>query len=1137
MGVKHYRIGIDVGLNSVGLAAIEINDDEIPVKILNAQSVIHDGGVDPTKNKEAITRKNLSGAGRRARRMVRRRRQRLEKLDNVLQRFGYPIIDSESLGTFEEWKIRATLAESFVEDKNTRKEDISIAIRHIARHRGWRNPYHRVESLLADNPYSEQYGELKSRAETWAGHPLNVDMTPAQLVIAAWPDNSTHIPRLRTSAKRGDGLLPSKLLQEDNANELKRIFEIQRVPPEERQAIFRQVFYAVSPKGSMEDKVGCDPLVPSQPKALKASLIFQRYRIVNILTNLRIHEDGQDRQLTIKEKRDAFALLISETKSELSWTDVAEQLGYTRSQLRGIGKSTDDGEDRVSSKPPRMVSIQRICEADKKIAKPLLAWWHNASEASQESMIRLLSNTVDFEQVHDDLAYADAIEFIDTLDEEGLSKLDSVDLPSGRAAYSEETLQRLTERMLTTDEDLHQARKALFGVTDFWRPPEENIGAPIGNPSADRVLKIVNQWLLGCRKRWGNPESIQIEHVRSGFDSVATAREYERRTGLRNKDKLILTKMLREKGFTDRVRDSDLRKIEAIQRQNGECLYCGGTITFSTCEMDHIVPRKGIGSTNTRTNLAAVCAECNRLKSNIPFAIWAKSESARNRGVGLTDAMKRVDHFLDIRKAATPRTNRLFKQEVKTRLQQTEADEPIDNRSIESVAWMADELHRRIDWYFNKNRYIAQTEKDRPNIAVTIRVFSGRITASARRTSGMEGQIHFFGARYKTRLDRRHHAVDAAVIALMRPVVAQTLVERDSLRDSQRISGLGSGERDWREYPYSECASHVPYQQWLMAMHKLVTLLNDALDQNRVIVRQPVRLKLGNSIAHDAIVKALQSVRLGDAMDADLIRRASTPALWCALTRLPDYDESTGLPVNNDRKIVVHGVKYIADNMIGFFKDQSAQIAVRGGSADIGSAIHHVRVYRCWRQTAKGTRKYWYGMIRVFQTDLIKSSDQNLFSVPLLPQSVSMRWGEPKTVHAIQSGNAEYLGWLVRGDEIHIDPSSVTFESTLQEYTDWCASCVDSSVVACTSWVITGFEDPCKITLRPRILAAEGLPKSFDSPVPSKVTEIISGKGWRVAINKLGSNFIPIMVLRRNTMGEPRWRSKSGQPCSWRWDR
>ncbi|MFQ6141205.1 hypothetical protein ACLMJI_09545 [Bifidobacterium longum] len=99
-------------------------------------------------------------------------------------------------------------------------------------------------------------------------------------------------PRLRwrTGSKKPDaeGYLPVRLMQEDNANELKQIFRVQRVPADEWKPLFRSVFYAVSPKGSAEQRVGQDPLAPEQARALKASLAFQEYRIANVITNLRI---------------------------------------------------------------------------------------------------------------------------------------------------------------------------------------------------------------------------------------------------------------------------------------------------------------------------------------------------------------------------------------------------------------------------------------------------------------------------------------------------------------------------------------------------------------------------------------------------------------------------------------------------------------------------------------------------------------------------------------------------------------------------------------------------------------------------------------------------------------------------------
>ncbi|KAB7789529.1 HNH endonuclease [Bifidobacterium leontopitheci] len=1080
----------------------------------------------------------MSGVSRRARRMVRRCSKRLNALDDTLQRLGYPIIESDSLTrSFEEWHVRAELAQSFIKDEERRREDISIAVRHIARHRGWRNPYHRVESLIADNPYSTQYQELKSRAESRLGRNVSDGLTPAQLVCAVLSAGYDEAPRLRSSNKHGEGLLPQRLMQEDNANELKRIFTVQRIPREEWEPLFRKVFYAVSPKGSAERHVGCDPFDASQPRALKASLVFQRYRIANVLTNLRIRENGQERSLTITEKNQAFALLASNAQDELTWADVAQELGYSRNQLRGVGKATEDGEDRITSTPPRLTSIQRIAGADKKIAKPLQHWWQNASESSQEAMIRLLSNTVDFDQVRDDIVYADAIEFVDALDDDGLTKLDSVDLPAGRAAYGEETLRKLTERMLTTDDDLHAARTVLFHVSDYWRPPADAIGAPLGNPSVDRVVKIVNQWMQACQNRWGNPVSVQIEHVRSAFDSVATAREYENRTGKRSEYRSNLAKSLKEQEHLDRVRHTDLRRIEAIQRQNSQCLYCGRMITFRDCEMDHIVPRKGVGSTNTRANLAAVCADCNRMKSNTPFAVWAHSEAAQERGVSLKDALQRVTHMQRDPKADTPQTWRSFQQEVKMRLGQTESDEPIDNRSIESVAWMANELHRRIDWHFNSARYLAQSENEWAKTVVSVQVFPGKVTASARRASGLEGRIHFFGAHYKTRLDRRHHAVDASVIAMMRPSVAKTLMERESLRESQQISDAWRilGEREWKEYPYAGCEGYELYQQWRTSMELLLELLNDALDDDRVVVRQPIRLKLGNSIAHDATVRSLQKVVLGSAMDADLIRRASSPALWCALTRLPDYDEKTGLPENRERQITVHGTTYRAEDEIGFFASQAAQIAVRGGSADIGSAIHHARVYRCWKTGAKGARKYWYGMIRVFQADLLRNSGEDLFSVKLPPQSVSMRWGEPRTVHAILAGNAEYLGWLVAGDELLVDFSRGKINGKNAKFVNWCNETGATEAIY-ESWTLAGFDTNSKLKLRPTVLAKEGLSNVPEHvKVPVEVGGILGDSGWRPSVDMTGT-YMPI-VIRRNALGELRWKSKAGLPCSWRWAR
>lgn len=1150
MRQKRHVIGIDVGLNSVGLAAIELDETEMPVRILKAMSVIHDGGVDPNSQKSGDSRRQQAGIARRTRRMRRRRKARLARLDKKLSDLGFPIVDEKLLRGFDVWRIRALAASEYIENEDERKRAISIACRHVARHRGWRNPYIRAESLLSvDAPSSEQYQQLRDNAiAILGGEYIPETATPAQIIDAVLAENHGPATRIRTSTgskKLGtrEGLISTRLMQADYAYELRTIFKQQHVPEEVARELILAIFETKSPRGSAERRAGHDALDTTEMRASKASLAFQRYRIANISTNLRVLDGNALRPLTVDEKQRVYQRLASQqTEEHLLWNDICKELGLPRNRLKGVGSLTQDGEERVTSRPPQLTSVQRIMGLkDPKLRKLLQQWWNETDDSAHEAMIALLSNTVDIDDKREDPIFIEAIEFIERLDDDALTKLDSIDLPSGRAAYSVKTLNKLTRRMLDTDDDLHAARKALFGVDDNWRPPQPPINAPLGNAAVDRVLRIVHRFLVAAQRRWGDPESVQIEHVRNGFSSIPTARQdkrdYESYLTKRNTYRAQQAENLKKEFGLDTVRDYDLRRIECITRQNGECLYCGRTITFKTCEMDHIVPRKGVGSTNTRNNFAAVCEECNRSKSNMPFAVWAQTDVARQRGVSFEDAIARVKMFNIDSSAMSSREAKDFMNSVIARLRQTEQDEPIDNRSIESVAWMADELHRRIDWYYNSARYMGVVPADTP-IATRVSVYQGSITAEARKASQIDGRIHFAGARYKTRLDRRHHAVDAAVIAIMTPGAAQSLQIRRNLHIAQNAIGhIEKDEVAWNEYPTPGNQGYAAYGKWAESMHALLNLLNDALDAGRIPVTHLYRYSLGNSVAHDATIHSLVRIPLSNAMDAKMVAKASTPALYCALTRLPEYSPKNGLPEDAHREITVNGTHYTVSDNVTFFSRNGAQIAVQHGSADIGCAIHHARIYKWYKENRKGERTYSYGMIRVFQADLLRAVHEDLFTCILPEQSVSMRYADHNVVDAIRNNRAEYKGYLIAGDEIELDfPDDVSdqlvsfldlFEQDLH---------IDSAILG--RWVVTGFESATRINLRPSVLAFEGLSKvlerlDVDSKVLADVNTLFS-RSWRLTVGKI----LPYKatVVRRNTLGEKRYVSYNHMPVCWSFD-
>lgn len=1081
----NYRVGIDVGSYSIGMAAIAIDDDGKPTEILSAISLIHDSGVDPDSAKSAATRLATSGIARRTRRLYRRKRKRLAKLDKFISSQGWPLKEFEEYeAPFYPWRVRAELATTPITNKQELGEKLSIALRHIARHRGWRNPYSKVTALYTVAEPSDALVSIQEQCATELGRPIPPTTTVGQLIA------SMNLGKTRLRGE--DSLLAARPRQSDNANEIHTIAKVQGLSNDLVKQIIDHVFAAESPKGSAAERVGKDPLQPTKKRALKASDAFQRYRIAALIGNLRIRGGKGNRRLTAEETRLVFDYLRSlPAKQEPTWQLVAEQLRIDRGNLVGTAIMTDDGE-RAGAKPP-VHDTNRIMESTK--IKPLAAWWKSADTDARAAMVKALSNAEvdDF----DSQAGAQMQEFFFGISDEDQEKLDGLHLPIGRAAYSEDTLVRLTKRMIDKGMDLYEARQAEFKIPNDWAPPAPEIGERVGNPAVDRVLKATARWLNAAERQWGAPKSVNIEHVRAAFMSESSARELDRDNQQRAKRNVKVVAEMQEKlGIEGRPSRADVWRFQSIQRQNGKCAYCGAQISFKNSEMDHIVPQAGEGSTNTRDNLVAVCRECNSSKSNIAFAVWAENTS--RPGVSVQKAIERTHHWVTDSGLRKPEFDK-FRKQVCDRLRRKATDEPIDARSLESVAWMANELRSRI----------AQKFKDGDT---KVRVYKGALTAEARRASGISGKLEFVDGKGKSRLDRRHHAVDAAVVAFTSNYVAETLALRSNMKFDQELRRKAP---QWREFTGSDHVHQVEWTKWKYRMQALAELLNNALAQDRIVVMHNLRLRLGNGAAHEDTIGKLTRLKVGDAISTTDIDRASSEALWCALTRDPDFDPKTGLPENPNRTIRIHGTHLTASDEITVFPVTAASIPIRDGFAKLGGNYHHVRLFR-----VPSGKKYNYFLMRVYTIDLLKFRKEDLFTVELKPQTISVRKCSPKLREALANGTAEYLGWLVNDDELLIRASSASTEKPIAK--------LQEHYGPTKRWRFAGTDSESRILLRPLQLSAEGLP----SDVEKDIREIVEKRGWRISINSL-FNGARVTIIRRDALGRPRLYSAAHLPICW----
>ena len=503
------------------------------------------------------------------------------------------------------------------------------------------------------------------------------------------------------------------------------------------------------------------------------------------------------------------------------------------------------------------------------------------------------------------------------------------------------------------------------------------------------------------------------------------------------------------------------------------------------------------------------------MKGKIPFAAWASSDKA-NEGVSLTGALERVTMW-ERDNGMSPKQFKQLQREVKARLKSRKPDEEFDGRSMESVAWMAVELRTRIEGF-----YRSRNEESVPSVGV----YRGQLTAEARKASGFENRVNLIGGRGKTRFDRRHHAMDALVIALMNPSVSRTLALRLNMRDAQRLKGV---EETWKNFYGKPGEASQRFEAWRESMLRGVELFNIALSGNAIPFLENKRLSMNSSAVHEDTLFSFSHARpvekgsktlkekgqqreLGSAISVELIDRAETSALWTALTRCPDFDPKKGLPENPSRSISVNGTRVGSTELVNFFGTSSACLKVRGGYVKLANSIHHARIYRI------DGKKTSYAMVRVFQVDLLRLKHQDLFTTPLKPSTISIRTAEAKIRRALADGTATQIGWLVEGDELRIDTS---------KYRGGFIGEVLAKYPEAVNWRVAGFADKAQLRLRPYLLAGEGL----ESDAMQGMKELLEGKGWRPSVNVL---FAPgsVEVVRRNCLGEERKVLGRGLPAS-----
>lgn len=1083
---RRYCIGIDVGQRGIGLAAIELDDEDFPIQILTGLTHRIDGGILPGTEKSPVSRRASAGLARRVRRMRKYRKRRLQELDDKLRHLGYPVVDGPA--TYEPWQARARLVEKQIAEPMELKTHLSMALRHIARHRGWRNPWLTWSAFTElKTPSTNHTKNIDAAVERFGGQ-ISQEFTVGQLgALGADPQIVTRPRQAKSSRVNTQGAAPlfeHKVLQEDHLWEVEKYWEVQTLPDEHKDELIRVVFHQEQPRVPKEN-VGKDEL-PGMTRfyrAPRASLEFQEFRIRAAIANLSIKEATGARPLAPEEYDSATGLLLNWHKEHLPtdtpvWADVAEQLGVSPAHLR-----TPALDDVVGNNPPINRTLDLLLygieQLPARAKKPIKKWFGQADAELIQTFVSWLIDTTDGQ---DELFAQTGLDDIVTdWEETALEKLASIELESGRAAYSAESLKRLNARMAEKRDGLHQARKAVFGVDDDWTPTPPSLDERTDHPTVDQNLTAIRRFLLGCVQNWGLPYQINLEHVRSAFMGAQGLAEYryEQRRILREREqaKEALKGILPH----DPTR-RDTRRHEYVQRQNSQCAYCGSTIDARSCELDHIVPRAG-GGASTRANLVAVCRACNADKGKLPFQVWASRTS--REGVSVDEAINRAKGWLS--RGANARERKINRETV-LRLRQREEDEPLDERSMESTAYAARALRVRIEKFLSDAAERLNLPKP------TVGVYRGSVVSAARKASEIDSMIHLRGKDIKDRGDFRHHAIDAAVISLMNPAVGQAMAVRDNMRSAAYWVGDREWEAGWKQQ-FEHLAS---YREWRLRSQRLGEVIRDAIRNDEIAVVNPVRLGRNVGPVHKDTVRPLVHKPITEQWDLKTAKRIVDPQLYLEVKHALDaVKKAVELPEELVRDLQDRGLSEIP-----LFGASAPSVPIRGGYAELGS-IHHARIY-AWKNE-KGAIEF--GLLRVFSGEVVRmwpDPQTDILTAEVPEWSMSRRDVADKTEHALSSGTAIQVGWIAPGEELFFLPTEAapTFTRDFAEQ----------------RWTLEGFFDIRRLRLRPLYISSEGFSDETDTSLVKMMD-----RGMLASISTLWST---LRILRRDSMGTPRRYSR-----------
>ncbi|MCL1929685.1 type II CRISPR RNA-guided endonuclease Cas9 [Candidatus Saccharibacteria bacterium] len=776
-----YSLGLDIGTTSVGWAVVNLDENRIEdlgVRIFEK----------PENPKDGKSLAEPRRTARSTRRRLRRRRQRL----NYLKEF---FIDNKLLSAeqIEEILTPHKGAKNPYElrekglSKKLDNEELFIALYHIAKRRGYKSNRKSVEendketgevlkSISENKVLLEKYStvvvtlnkdsKFKAHKRNKAGDYSNsfIRENFEAEIKAILTAQQKFYPEL-TDEKIDELLFKNYILEYDvkkkNGKELSED-KIKHLKVKMAVGLFAQRPFV--DKELIEKMRGKCPFEPSEPRAQKASITFEMFRLASDLAHL-TYNGGQ--KLTEEEIKKCIEKC--KTTGKVTYKAIRETLGYKGDDtfefdyIRGKDPSKEDLEKDKFVKEKNTFAELKFYHGVKKALKDLPDDWAKVESGADlfDEIGYILTANKDDEAIKNELGK------LGKLSDKAITELMKLSF-SGFGHLSIKALRKITPFILqgkTYDQAVAEAgyvfNAKLSGEKSKLPPLNEDEAHQITNPVVKRAISQTIKVVNAVIRKYGAPTRIGLEcagDLAKNFKERDKIKKAQDENAAENEK--IVERLQNEFGVANPT-GLQITKFRFYNEQNGKCPYCVESLDINQLfsdehygEIDHIIPFSRCGN-DGRGNKVLCHNECNQNKRNqTPYETWSAD----------TERWAKIENFA--RATYFGKTHGKQKRLLTEKLPK----EDWSQRAINDTRYISKFMSN----FIKKNLKFIDNEKQQKVIMP-----AGGITSHMRR-------MWRIGVKNREE-NNLHHAVDAVIVAL----VDQGKIQETSTYS--RWTGLGAG--------------------------------------------------------------------------------------------------------------------------------------------------------------------------------------------------------------------------------------------------------------------------------------------------------------------------------------------------------